>query len=317
MAMRKQGIIYMTMVIVFLVVMVAVFYTYELYKVGSREDTIETRIRTMNDFIDDLRLDAQRAAYIAGFRTMLALEAQIIETGSFLSDAGEEFKEPFYNGTIGNTTPDILKGQSFSHFLQGVNQQSGNIGISLNITVLQITFYQTDPWNVVVDILSTVNIIDNKGLAEWNFNETFTSKIPIEDLKDPIYSVNTLGRFQNFIKPTNISDFVSDDNKTANISLHIENGYYKASDKAPSFMMRFEGNLSDSTHGIESLVDISFLEKQEDIVVDYTRSIVDYIYFGNQSTNNKCNFYNMPSWFKMDSGHLSDYEVDQLSYSNC
>lgn len=315
--MMKKGLIYITVVIIFLVVMLSVFYTYEVYNSDSKKDTVETRIKTMDNFIGNLRDDAQRSAYTAGYRTLIALEEYVLEQGSFLDDLEESFKEPFYNGTIGNYSPDILSGQSFSDFLKGVNFQSRKIDININITVLDINIYHSDPWNIIVEILSTVNLSDNKGLAEWYYNETFISKIPIEKLRDPLYSVNTLGKLQSFVVATNISDFVSFDNKTTNLSVHLNNLFYKASDKAPSFIMRFEGNLSNSTYGIESFVDISLLEKQEDLIIDYDKSVVDYIYFGSQSTNNKCNFPDMPSWFKLDENHLSDYELEDVSYTSC
>ena len=81
--------------------------------------------------------------------------------------------------------------------------------------------------------------------------------------------------------------------------------------------MRFEGDLSSNENGIESIVDISLLEKQEDIVIDYDRSVIDYVYFGTQATNNKCNIEDMPSWFKIDEEHINDYEINELTYIDC
>jgi len=315
MAVRK-GYIYITVVIIFLIVMLSVFYTYEFYKAGSKDDTIETRILTMNDFLDDLKIDSERATYISGFRTLIALEEYVSETGEFLDDMEAFFIEAFYNGKIGNFSPEILNQSSFSLYIQRVNQKSNDFDISMNMTVSSINFSQSNPWTVVVDVYTAVTITDNRGLANWNFNETFTSTIPIASLKDPLYSVNTLGRLESFIVSTNITEFVVN-NQTDNLMTHIENGYYNASDKAPSFIMRFEGDLSSDANGIENLVDISFLEDQEDIVIDYTRSVVDYIYFGNQTTSNKCNVQNMPSWFKIDEEHINDYEINELNYTNC
>ena len=90
----KKGFIYTTIVIVFLAVMTSLFYTYELYKPGSTDDTVETRIKTMNDFINDMKVDTERAVYISGFRTLIALEEYVSERGEFLVDIVESAELP-------------------------------------------------------------------------------------------------------------------------------------------------------------------------------------------------------------------------------
>lgn len=313
--MKKKGFIYMSVVLVFLAIMMSVFYTREVFS-GEQADIITSRIKTMNSFVEDLSVDADRAGYISGFRALLSLEEYISTQGVFLTDVESSFKEAFYNGTIGNYTPMIMIDSSFSEYIQRVNQKVGEIGINIIWEVTDLRLSQSDPWTVVVDIDSNITVNDARGLASWTFNKTLQSSVSIYNLKDPLYSVNTLGRVESFIQKTNITEFVVN-NQTDNLIEHIENSYYRESSSAPSFIMRFEGDLSSSSNGIESLVDISFLEKQEDIIVKYDRSIVDYIYFGSQTTNNSCSVQNMPSWFEIDDNHIIDYEIDELSYSSC
>ncbi|MFH1770229.1 MAG: hypothetical protein ABH828_01595 [archaeon] len=315
--MKKKGFVYITTVTIFLIIIVSLFFIHEVYNDRSSGDSIETRIKTIDYFISDLEEDIERAAYISGFRTFIALEEYVSANGVFLDDVEQSFLEAFFNGTIGATSPPILDQSTFSQYISKVNANSNKIGINFNITVSSIELYQIDPWIVGVEINTQVNITDYKGLAEWNFDQTFLSEIPIEDLKDPLYSVKTLGRLPSFVKRTNITDFVAADNSTDELLSHIENSYYNASIRAPSFLMRFEGNLSNDTNGIESIVDISFLEKQEDLEIHYTRSVIDYIYFGVGVTNNKCNVQNMPSWFRIDENHVPDYEIDQLTFTDC
>lgn len=316
MAIKKKGFVYITTVSIFLIVLVSLFFIHEVYDDPSSGGSIETRIKTIDYFISDLEEDAERAVYISGFRTFIALEEYVSAKGAFLDDVEQSFLEAFYNGTIGNTSPQILNQSTFSQYISKVNANSNRIGINLNITILDVELYHIDPWTVGVKINVAVNVTDHKGLASWNFDQTFLSEIPIENLKDPLYSVKTLGRLPSFVKRTTITEFVID-NETDNLLSHIENFYYNASPRAPSFLMRFEGNLSNDTHGIESIVDISFLEKQEDLTIYYTRSVIDYIYFGTIVTNNKCNVQNMPSWFRIDESHIPDYEIGELTYTDC
>lgn len=312
----KKGFIYMMTVMIFLIIILSLFYAYEVYKPSEKDDSIESRIRSMNDFIEDLSLDTERAAYIAGFRSLIALEEYVSTTGMFLSSMEDSFIEIFFNGTIGNFSPEIMNESTFSLYMSRVNQKSQEIDVAMNFSINSIDFSQVDPWTVRVDIYSLIQILDDRNLASWNFTEVFSSDISILSFKDPLYSVNTLGRLHSFVVETNISEYVIN-NDTTNLLDHIETGYYVASTKAPSFVMRFEGNLSADSNGIESLVDIGFLQDQDDIVIDSTRSVVDYIYFGNQTTNNKCSVQNMPSWFRIDENHINDYEINELSYVNC
>jgi hypothetical protein len=98
--------------------------------------------------------------------------------------------------------------------------------------------------------------------------------------------------------------------------LQLNNSYYVASTTAPSYLMRFEGDLSNSSLGIESLVNLEELNKQNIPVVNKT--LVDYIYFN--STNNPteyCNVQNMPDWFRIDQAHASFYDITGLDKDSC
>lgn len=316
MNLSRKGFVYMTIVIIFLMIMVFMFYTYEIYKVGSSDNSIYTRIVSMDNFIDNLNRDASNAVYIASYRSLLAMEEYTSMTGSYLIDTESVFREAFFNGTIGNYTSEILNQSSFSLYVRRVNEKSRDMGIELDVGVRGVSLEHIDPWNLWVEVYISVNVTDTKGLASWNFNESIGSQVSLFGLKDSLYSVETKGRLQSFIRKTNITEFVVN-NDTSNLQTHIEQGYYKESTSAPSFLMRFEGNFSDSPYGVESIVNIDLLEKQEDIDVDYTKTVIDYLYFGNQTTNDRCNVEDMPSWFRIDVPHLDDYEVDEINYTTC
>ena len=313
----RKGFFYTTTALIFIIVIITVFYTFEVYKYNYIDDSIEKRVTTMDDFIDSISADAERAAYISAFRTLIVLDEYVSETGLFLDNTEETFKEAFYNGTIGDTTPLLLENSSFSLYVDKVNQKSNDFDIFMNLTVTQIDLSHSTPWTIRVDIHSNVIIVDLKGLASWNFNETFTTEIPIDNLNNPLYTVNTLGKVKSFIVRTNITVFVDDSNDTTNLMDHIIASYYKPSNKSPSYLMRFENNLSSNEFGIENLVDLELMAQQDGVDVFYNMSIVDYIYFGQQTEDDKCDILNMPSWFRIDEAHLEDYEINQLSYNNC
>jgi len=127
-----------------------------------------------------------------------------------------------------------------------------------------------------------------------------------------MYVVETEDKVSNLVNVTPNQDFVdeADNNNTEVLETHLLQGYYVESTEAPSYLMRFSGNFSPSQFGIESMVNLDDLDKQSIPVLE--RSVIDHIYFSTESTTDYCNIKDMPSWFRIDSNHLDDYEVTNL-----
>ena len=135
--------------------------------------------------------------------------------------------------------------------------------------------------------------------------------LKITSFEDPLYTVETYGRVISIIQEANITDFVVNGN-TSNLTNHIDNSYYIPSTSAPSFLMRLKGNISNSTNGIESLVNLKKLESVG--ITPEVKSCVDYIYFSSDDPTN-WQINNTFNWFRLDneSGHLDTYEVANLT----
>jgi len=305
----------------FVAIMIIVFLLYKEYSYTDRQKVVETRIRTINDFIKDIDSDSKRVIYISGFRSLIALEDYVARSGKYLNKTEELFRIAFYNGTVNGSEVKILENSSYFDYLEKLRVIAGRIGISIDINVTNITLYHNSPWSVNVIVTTHVNITDKRDLARWEFYKDYNTSVSLIDIRDPIYSVYTLGKMPNTIRisPPNISDFVYDaTNETTNLTLHINNSYYLENELAPSFLMRLEGNFSNSSYGIESLVPIPELIEQ-DVIYSTTKSIVDYVLFSNITgyEEKACNVDNMPSWFKLDTNHTNKYEVNKLTYTPC
>ena len=146
-----------------------------------------------------------------------------------------------------------------------------------------------------------------------------SNKVSIVGFEDPLYVVNSKGRVTNAIMQTNITQFVVNGN-VENLLKHMNKSYYIAHNDSPNFLMRLEGNLGNSSNGIESLVNLEKFQQQGLAIKD--RSIVDYIYFGTKSTTNfRVNA--TPEWFKIDGTlpapgpakgeHLDVYQVRNIT----
>jgi hypothetical protein len=69
---------------------------------------------------------------------------------------------------------------------------------------------------------------------------------------------------------------------------------------------------------------VDFNELNEQNIPIKQRSVIDYLYFGNQTTtgpgNDFCFVHGnplMPDWFRLDQGHAEFYEIDALEKTTC
>lgn len=315
-ALGRKGFTYLVSASLILLVVLFSFLAVQEPKHIERQEMYETRIRTMSEFVNSVNRDLERASFISSFRTLMALEDDIGARGEFIADIDESFRETFMYGTIQGSSVPLMNDTSIIEYLERVNTIGNTMGIRVDLNVTSIDLYHTDPWHVEVSILTHVNISDMYGSVYWDYEEQTSAKLPIKNLRDPLYAIHTYNRLPNTIRRINASYLVSPGNDTSNLQEHIEGSFYLASPYAPSFLMRFEGNNSPSEHGIESIVNIALLSDQE-ISVDQNRVKVDYIYFNDLASDKICDVNGIPSesYFVIPSNRASLYEVTGLSYS--
>ena len=300
-------------------VIVTTYSALSSYRLNDKMDVIQTRIETVNFFIKDVEKDLENGIYIAGFRTLLSFDQYIATNGTFLDNANARFKESFLNGTINNQPLSLMKDSTFTDWANKISAEADKIDIKFNYAINDVKLNHSDPWNVDIDLDLTLDIRDKRNTSYWNRNKKLTQRISIIGFEDPLYVVNSHGRVTNAIIISNITNFVVSDN-VANLLKHMNNSYYIAHNNSPNFLMRLEGNLGNSSLGIESLVNLEKFQKQGLTLKD--RSIVDYIYFGAQNTVNfRVNA--TPEWFKIDgtlpapgpskNEHLDVYQVRNIT----
>jgi len=313
---NTKGFTYLLTASFIVVVLLMVFLTLNKYHYQDRQKMYEQRIRLVDDFITNFDDDIHRATYITSFRTLLALEDNIAQTGVFLNNTELLFAQLASNGTLNGTTPSLLINSTLNNYLDKVNSLSSLVGIHSNFSLVNITLYQSSPWEVSVVVLLDIEINDTKGLASWSFRKSYLTKVPIFDLRDPLYSHFTSNRVPNTIRRLDVPFLINDsDHNSSNLITHLNGSYYLASSYAPSFLQRFENNLSPSPYGIESVVNINTISDQ-DLEVFPNRAKIDYIYFNDISQSNlTCNFTLIPSdlYTVLPFNRLSLYDLDTLN----
>ena len=305
----KKGIFYTTAAIALTIVIIVTYSAYSTYRLSDKMDVIQTRIETVNFFIKDIEKDINKGAFIAGFRTLLSFNQFIAINGTFLDNVNERFKESFLNGTIKQQPLSLMKDSTFTDWANKISAEADKVDIKFNFKINDVKLNQSTPWSVDIGLNISLDIKDKRNTSYWLRDRYLTNTISIISFEDPLYVVNSKGRVTNTIIITNITNFVVS-GKVDNLLIHTNNSWYIAHNDSPSFLMRLEGNLGNSTYGIESLVNLDKFQQHGLALKD--RSIVDYIYFGTKQTINY-RINNTPEWFKIDEGHLETYQVTNIT----
>jgi len=176
-----------------------------------------------------------------------------------------------------------MTGNTFNDFLIDIKntaEQSLNVETKFNlIRPIDIRVFQITPFliNVEADIIFSVQTIE--GIVSWNRNVTIKTEIPIENLEDPYYLVNSIPTgvsYSNKINKSKVNFNEWDINK---IKTFIRDGEYThfEESQAPSYIGRFETPLVPSECcSIESYVNPNKLAVAER---DKALSYLDYKFF--------------------------------------
>ncbi len=310
----KKGLFYTFISLLLLSVVIIMFFSSAEYTYFESKQPVVSRAESMNNFVEDFRRDGRRAVYISGFRALIAMEEHIVEEGTFFSSPRTAFKEAFMNGSIGGENYSVLENSTFKDYIGKVDYLADDVGIRLDASVTDVELVQKTPWLLEAEVATDVFLDDKRGVASYNYTETFSSEISVLGFRDPLYSVYTDGKvLSSGIKRTPITNFVNDTNNandTTNLEVHLNNSFYKASSSAPSFLMRLSGNLSSDENGIESMVDLEELSAQG-LQTYNDRSVIDYLYFDDNATYTLCSVSDtsLPSYFNIDQAHLEPYEI--------
>jgi|SRR3989338_3708015 len=304
----KRGLFF-TVIVIFIITLF--FMSYTLYDVIVDRSSTDRRVETLNNFVYSIEEDIPRYLFIAGFRSLFLMEEKIVAENNYISNVNSTFQELFYNGTLDGEEKEIMFGAKFSDMEFSFDEVADKVNANVSLSSPSISMDQIDPWHVYVSFSVYLEIEDLSGLVKWNKTAVYDTVIPIEGFEDPIYLIET-GVVTNKVIPTPYEVFTSGSD-VSNLSDHVDNSYYVASDSAPSFLKRMEGNFSADENGIESFVKIPKLTAVDITPLDKTT--IDYIYFsGDNPTYYRVS--GMPSWFKIDNedGHLDKYNVSSLIY---
>jgi len=308
---RGRKAVFFTMVAIILASIIVLLFSVETsFRLKDKMNVVETRVTTLNSFFKDIEKDLSRGLYISGYRSLLAMTEYISIYGVYLDDVNLRFKEAMINGTVNSIPINVLQNQTFDYWTVKISQEALKIGIITNISIINLSIYPIDTWTVGISSYVSILLNDTKGTASFAKNTNISTTVGINDFEDPLYTINSYGRVFNTIINTGVTNF----GNISELRKHLNFSYYLPSNTAPDFLMRLTGNLSNSTYGIESIVNLNEFVVQGLSIK--SSSDVDYIYFGNMSipsclVNETIND-TLINWFRLDDAHLATYSVHCL-----
>lgn len=307
----KKGALFTIIAIVMVSLLFVAATSYTSHKMEERSFVVSKRVQTVNYFINDLERDIKRGMYISTYRSLLAMQQHVTSTGEFVPNSDKAFRTLIVNGTYNGSYMSVMNDTELSKWFAKINTEADKISVDVDYEINNVSVYHVTPWKIKIELNVTLNVSDEHGTAHWVRKNPLRTNLSIVSFEDPIYNVETLGKVVNIVQPTNVTDFV-DENDTKNLKDHINNRYYVHTNSSPSFLMRFSGDLNASEYGIESIVD---LRKLEDVGISLKdKSCIDYIYFSDDNPASwKIN--NTYNWLRIDnqSNHLNFYEVQNLT----
>ena len=281
---------------------------------ATREAQLESapalhqHIISADAFLAQFEQDLPRALRITGYRALLGLDEHVSATGEYLPSFSDAFVEMIMNGSVNDTEYEIMDNATLTVFEQRMDEIGQRVGVDIDVRVRNVTAAHVSPFDVRLTAEVGVLLQTRDARTRWDFVQNISSVFSIEQLRDPLYTVGTDGRVPSPVYRTNVSrPYITADNDTSRLRTILNGTMYQPDTSAPSFLMRFSGNFSNSTYGIASLVDVKTLDSQ-DIVVKTDRSAVDYLYFGDSSTSTN-KIVNMSRDFLLDDDHLAAYDA--------
>ena|GEM_PF-5080682 len=349
----RRGILFTVAAVLLALVILSIVAVSYLQWRGQASTAVYTiRCDELNVMLDDIEKDLDRAASITGKRAMIVATDIVITNGTAISNADQKMEEMVLYGTFSGEDVPSLQNQTLGSWVERIVPliEQRQFETNLNETLLEIDVAPYDSFNLVVMArINDITITDEYGYC--SFNGTLPRRaswlfplVRLEEIDDPLYSIETYGFVQRTILEHNVS--TPEHGSPAAIHADLEQKYYHATKDGPSIFERLEGlrgspvhqdrhdyyvdlahnamlaqglNISKSeiTIGMETFVNTAELysqlpEEAWPLVIKDNQSSIDAVYFGQFMSGRKMtDVTNLYPWFRIDDGHAAVYGINQ------
>jgi hypothetical protein len=286
-------------------------------------ELVEDRITLANYYVDNAFDYAESAATVSGYLALAGVVDDMASTRAYNSEFDSQYVScvAYANLTSSKTCPN-MQGKNFVYLMDNLTESSAvELKLSSRYIINNMTVSQgEDPFALDLTINMTLYVSD--AFANITTTRVFTSRVPIAGIKDPVFAVN--GTYNKTIRRTNITKQEGTWSVPDLEQLYL-NQEYRYSSSAPSFIYRVKGNFSNSSLGIESM--INHTQPSLVALINQNISMVDYLFWNR--TNFDCDekevveieaaaIPNIPSSppFQLDDAHRVVFNISSSDTSS-
>lgn len=307
-----KGIFYSIVTIMFVTPLVLFTFVY-LDSVAENTGILTTKTAgdKLASYSSSVEDDLPRAVNIIARRAVESSANYVDTNGLALSDSESSIIELMSNGTLnGNLTN---QGFTFSTWVSDLKQKGGSYGFSTDVGITDINVRPLDPYNIQVNVSIFVNMSDRSGTM--NFYRVYTTARPVsvEDVIDPLYTLNTNGLLKRTILRPNMT--VSG---VQAVDISVASRFYMNSSAGPSFLERLEGKLTRAVKyenytwiGLETFVNLPELQANG-LPVKGNQSSLEYLYFSSSAFGGQLVNQSSYNWLRLGAGDAARYGVTLL-----
>ncbi len=316
----KRGIFFTFIAITLMAAIMIIFTPTAGLYIGSDKQAIRTRVLKVNDYVVDLQSSYfENLLKVSSFKGIEALISHIDTNRKFLDDVKSNFSEVVLNGTIKGQKIASMEGNTIHDWLDIMSNISKNaLNVDTEFEVNNVEISQIRPW--FVEIMMNISMLVTSESSVWNSSGYIVSvELSIQDFEDPYYIVQTNSLYRNNFTKSSVLAYNWYPQDVIN---HVRNGTYIYWPDAPSFLMRFEGDIAASECcGIESLINPVKLSGAG--IPDKDTIYTDYQFWETEILCDNSVLYEVlngaPEFadFKLNFNHIVNYNLTDDSQLSC
>lgn len=201
--MSKKGVAFgLILIIASLSLLSILMLQKEFYRKNIKKSYLENRIDDMNNLIESVKIDIQKAVDTTTRRAIAVLISDTITTGNFTSDAASSIKELVLFGTMNGLTKDIIENSTLKNWSEKMLHVGEEKGYKINISFVELKIKPYDSFNILVESVVWVNVSDETIMTSIKRRMNVSTLVSIQNFEDPIYVINTNSKITKIIKKT-------------------------------------------------------------------------------------------------------------------
>ncbi len=281
MGLKKKGVFFTFMCFIMVLIIVVIFASQRNVTLKYKQPIELSRVQALNELYKNLdQAVIPDVLQIASIRGLLAATKKV-KSGYFSLEQGTTFQNIIK--TPSNQYPDMTNSTT-TDWLQKISEWAKNVyhlDMTLDLDTIQIK--QKEPWAVEVSAQGKILIMDIATASKWETTKTYTIRIPIEGLPDPLWAgkgvdvnitsvlhtVTVFGKLQTNITTDSIvweklpfvktlTELDKDERLSVLNASIAQRAFYHPSRTlvAPNYLQRFSGGTQqDAVTGIFTFVD--------------------------------------------------------------